>query len=86
MLKTLRELTNIGNTLIVVEHDEETMRMADDIVDIGPGAGVHGGEIVAHGTLDEIMQVEESVTGQYLSERRRSPYRKYADSPSTGWK
>lgn len=73
LLKTLRQLTNIGNTLIVVEHDEDTMRMADDIVDIGPGAGVHGGEIVAHGTIDEIMQVKESVTGQYLSGARRIP-------------
>lgn len=67
LLKTLRDLTDIGNTLIVVEHDEDTMRMADDIVDIGPGAGVHGGQVVAHGTMDEIMQVEESITGQYLS-------------------
>jgi excinuclease ABC subunit A len=81
LLKTLRELTNIGNTLIVVEHDEETMRMADDIVDIGPGAGVHGGEIVAHGTLDEIMQVEESVTGQYLSGKKEIPVPKVRRQP-----
>lgn len=73
LLKTLRELTNIGNTLIVVEHDEDTMRMADDIVDIGPGAGVHGGEVVAHGPLETIMAAENSVTGQYLSGKKEIP-------------
>lgn len=73
LLKTLRQLTDIGNTLIVVEHDEDTMRTADDIVDIGPGAGVHGGEIVAHGTIEEIMKVDASITGQYLSGKKQIP-------------
>ena len=66
LLKSLRNLTDIGNTLIVVEHDEDTMREADEILDIGPGAGVHGGYIVAQGSYDEIIQVEDSLTGQYL--------------------
>ena len=67
LLKTLRNLTDLGNTLIVVEHDEETMYMADHIVDIGPGAGIHGGHIVAEGTVDEIKNNPNSITGQYLS-------------------
>ena len=71
LLKTLRELTDIGNTVLVVEHDEDTMRMADYIVDIGPGAGVHGGEVVACGTPDEIMANKNSITGQYLSGKRK---------------
>ncbi|WP_414602644.1 excinuclease ABC subunit UvrA [Peptoniphilus sp.] len=71
LLKSLRNLTNIGNTLIVVEHDEDTMFAADEIVDIGPLAGVNGGRIVAQGTAEEIMKVEESITGAYLSGRRK---------------
>lgn len=67
LIATLRNLTDIGNTLIVVEHDEDTMRSADYIVDIGPGAGIHGGEIVAEGTAEEIMANENSITGKYLS-------------------
>lgn len=67
LLDTLRHLTDIGNTLIVVEHDEETMYAADHIVDIGPGAGVHGGELVAQGDVEAIKKVKSSVTGQYLS-------------------
>ena len=67
LIKTLLRLRNLGNTLIVVEHDEDTMKNADYIVDIGPRAGVHGGKIVAKGTLDEIKAVKESITGQYLS-------------------
>lgn len=67
LLGTLRSLKDLGNTLIVVEHDEDTMLAADYIVDIGPGAGSHGGEVVACGTAEDIMQVEESITGQYLS-------------------
>lgn len=67
LLKTLRHLTDLGNTLIVVEHDEDTIRQADHIVDIGPGAGIHGGEVVAQGTLDEIKQNKASITGKYLS-------------------
>src|SRR5699024_9365110 len=69
LLKTLRNLTDLGNTLIVVEHDEETMYMADRIVDIGPGAGVHGGYIVAEGDMDSIKSNENSITGQYLSNK-----------------
>lgn len=67
LLDTLRHLTDIGNTLIVVEHDEETMYAADHIVDIGPGAGVHGGELVASGDVEAIKKMKDSVTGQYLS-------------------
>lgn len=66
LLATLRHLTDIGNTLIVVEHDDDTMRAADHIVDIGPGAGVHGGQIIAQGTLKDIMKSKNSITGQYL--------------------
>ena len=67
LIATLKELRDVGNTVIVVEHDEDTMRAADYIVDVGPGAGVHGGEIVAAGTVDDIISSERSVTGQYLS-------------------
>ena len=70
LIKTLRHLTDIGNTLIVVEHDEDTMRECDYIVDIGPGAGVHGGNIVAQGTLEEILNNDNSITGQYLSGKK----------------
>lgn len=70
LLKTLTKLRDIGNTLIVVEHDEETIRAADFLVDIGPGAGVHGGSIVAQGTLDNLLKAEASLTGAYLSGRR----------------
>ncbi len=70
LLQTLRHLTEIGNTLIVVEHDEDTMYEADQIVDIGPGAGVHGGEIVFQGTIDEILKEEKSITGLYLSGKK----------------
>ncbi|WBW50304.1 excinuclease ABC subunit UvrA [Peptoniphilus equinus] len=71
LLGALRELTDAGNTLIVVEHDEDTMRVADQIVDIGPGAGRHGGEIVAQGTPNEVAACEDSITGAYLSGRQR---------------
>ena len=67
LLATLKNLRDLGNTLLVVEHDEDTMRAADYIVDIGPGAGAHGGEVVACGTAEELMRVPESVTGQYLA-------------------
>jgi excinuclease ABC subunit A len=73
LLQTLRRLRDLGNTLIVVEHDEETMLAADYIVDIGPGAGIHGGEIVAQGTPRQIMDCEYSITGQYLSGREKIP-------------
>ncbi|HBG1882541.1 excinuclease ABC subunit UvrA [Clostridioides difficile] len=71
LITTLRHLTDLGNTLIVVEHDEDTMREADYVIDIGPGAGIHGGEIVAQGTLDEIIENENSITGQYLSGKKQ---------------
>lgn len=67
LLKTLRRLTDMGNTLLVVEHDEDTMYAADQIIDIGPGAGVNGGKLVAQGTVEEIKKIPESITGQYLS-------------------
>jgi excinuclease ABC subunit A len=67
LIETLLHLRDLGNTLIVVEHDEQTLRIADHIVDLGPGAGVHGGQIVAQGTPKEVMQVKESLTGQYLA-------------------
>ncbi len=73
LLSTLEHLRDIGNTVIVVEHDEDTMKCADHIIDIGPGAGVHGGEIVCSGNIDEIMACEHSITGQYLSHRRSIP-------------
>ncbi len=74
LLATLKNLRDLGNTVIVVEHDEDTMREADYLVDIGPGAGVHGGEVVAAGTPEEVMNTEASLTGAYLSGRRIVPY------------
>ncbi|MBR4410304.1 MAG: excinuclease ABC subunit UvrA, partial [Firmicutes bacterium] len=71
LLATLRNLTDIGNTLVVVEHDEDTMYVADHIVDIGPGAGIHGGQLVAQGTVEDIKACPESLTGQYLSGARK---------------
>ncbi len=73
LIATLKRLRDLGNTLIVVEHDEDTMYSADYIVDVGPGAGVHGGEIVCAGTVDEIKACEKSITGQYLSGRKKIP-------------
>ncbi len=73
LLDTLKHLRDLGNTLIVVEHDEDTMRNADYIVDIGPGAGVHGGELIASGTIDDIINSERSITGAYLSGKRSIP-------------
>ncbi len=73
LLMTLKRLRDLGNTLIVVEHDEDTMRAADYIVDVGPGAGMHGGRIVAAGTLDQVIATPESVTGQYLSGVKKIP-------------
>ena len=73
LLNTLKRLRDLGNTLIVVEHDEDTMLAADNIIDVGPGAGVHGGEIVAVGTAEEIMKNPKSMTGQYLSGARKIP-------------
>ena len=71
LMATLKRLRDLGNTLIVVEHDEDTMRAADFIVDVGPGAGVHGGEIVCAGTLEEVMACDRSYTGQYLTGKRK---------------
>lgn len=73
LLKTLLRLRDLGNTLIVVEHDEDTMYVADHIVDIGPGAGIHGGRLVCQGTVEDIKNCEESITGQYLSGEKRIP-------------
>ena len=84
LLGTLKHLRDLGNTVIVVEHDEDTMFAADHIVDIGPGAGEHGGEVIAEGTADEIMQVPESITGAYLSGRIRIPIPEERRKP-TGW-
>src|SRR5699024_5904212 len=81
---TLKHLRDLGNTLIVVEHDEDTMLAADYIVDVGPGAGEHGGEIVAAGTADEIMKNEKSVTGAYLSGKIKIPVPEQRKKPS-GW-
>ncbi|MDE5910497.1 MAG: excinuclease ABC subunit UvrA [Lachnospiraceae bacterium] len=84
LLNTLKNLRDLGNTLIVVEHDEDTMLEADYVVDIGPGAGSHGGQVVAQGTAREIMEVEESVTGQYLSGRKQVPVPEVRRKPK-GW-
>ena len=84
LLKTLEHLRDLGNSVIVVEHDEDTMRAADCIVDIGPGAGEHGGNVVAVGTAAQIMKCKESITGAYLSGRIKIPVPKERRSP-TGW-
>ncbi len=82
LLKTLKHLKDLGNTLIVVEHDEDTMYAADHIIDIGPGAGDHGGEVIAEGTAEEIMKVPESITGAYLSGRLSIPMPKSRRIPT----
>ena len=84
LLNTLKNLRDLGNTLIVVEHDEDTMLEADYIVDIGPGAGSHGGQVVAQGSAQEIMEVRESITGQYLSGRIQVPVPEARRKPK-GW-
>ena len=84
LLNTLKNLRDLGNTLVVVEHDEDTMLAADYIVDIGPGAGSHGGEVIACGTAEEIMKIPESITGQYLSGKKRIPVPETRRTP-TGW-
>lgn len=84
LLAALRELQELGNTLLVVEHDEDTMLAADHVIDIGPGAGEHGGEVIAQGTAQEIMQVPESITGQYLSGKLRIPVPSKRRVPN-GW-
>ena len=85
LIKTLKDLRDMGNTLIVVEHDDEMMLNADEIIDIGPGAGVHGGKVVAQGTLEDIVKVEESITGQYLSGRREIPVPEGRRKPGERW-
>ncbi len=82
LLKTLKHLKDLGNTLIVVEHDEDTMYAADHIIDIGPGAGDHGGEVIAQGTVEEIMKVPESITGAYLSGKLQIPLPKSRRKPT----
>ena len=84
LLKTLKHLRDLGNTLIVVEHDEDTMYAADYIVDIGPGAGRNGGQVVATGTAEQIMKCKESITGAYLSGRIKIPVPAKRRKP-TGW-
>ena len=84
LIETLKHLRDIGNTLIVVEHDEDTMLAADQIVDIGPGAGEHGGRLIAQGTAQEIMACPDSITGAYLSGRRSIPVPLYRKAPA-GW-
>ena len=75
LLDTLKRLRDLGNTVLVVEHDEETIMAADHLIDLGPGAGKHGGEVIAEGTVAEVMKVEKSVTGQYLTGKRSIPMR-----------
>ena len=82
LIETLRKLRDLGNTVIVVEHDEDTMYSADQIIDIGPGAGVHGGKVVAQGTVEEIKKVTESETGNYLSGRKQIKVPKTRRKPS----
>ncbi len=84
LIDTLKKLRDLGNTLIVVEHDEETMYSADQIIDIGPGAGVHGGNLVAQGTAEDIKQVEDSITGAYLSGRKKIEVPKKRRKPIKG--
>ena len=93
LLKALEELRDLGNTVLVVEHDEETILRADYVIDLGPGAGRHGGELVAHGTPQEIMELPESLTGAYISgsmqiemrpERRQDKWRRHHHSGRAG--
>ena len=85
LIGTLKRLRDLGNTVIVVEHDEDTMRAADFIVDIGPGAGVHGGEVVCAGTAQDIMNCQRSITGQYLSGRKKIPVPEERRKPDGRW-
>ncbi len=84
LLETLKHLRDLGNTVIVVEHDEDAILSADHVVDIGPGAGIHGGEIVAHGTPEDIMAAPASLTGQYLSGERQIPVPRQRRAPQKG--
>lgn len=85
LLKTLRNLTDIGNTVLVVEHDEDTMLAADHIIDIGPGAGIHGGYVVAQGTIEDIKSCEASITGQYLKGKRKIEIPSKRRKPNGKW-
>lgn len=85
LIETLKSLRDLGNSVLVVEHDEDTMRAADQIIDIGPGAGVHGGQIVAQGNLQEIMQVPESITGQYMSGKKQITVPAIRRQPNGKW-
>ncbi|HZW82739.1 MAG TPA: excinuclease ABC subunit UvrA, partial [Candidatus Deferrimicrobium sp.] len=85
LITTLKRLRDLGNTLIVVEHDEDTMLAADHIIDIGPGAGAHGGNVIAEGTLEEIKQTPGSITGEYLSGRKRIPVPAVRRQPNGKW-
>ncbi|PTX59666.1 excinuclease ABC subunit A [Melghirimyces profundicolus] len=85
LIRTLEQMRDLGNTLIVVEHDEDTMLASDYIIDVGPGAGAHGGEIVACGTPEEVMEMSESLTGQYLSGRRFIPLPEERREPNGKW-
>ncbi len=86
LIGTLRRLRDLGNSVIVVEHDEDTIRAADHILDLGPGAGARGGQLVAQGTLADILAVENSLTGQYLSGKARIPVPKHRTAPQGAWR
>lgn len=85
LIETLKSLRDLGNTVLVVEHDEDTMRAADHIIDIGPGAGIHGGRIIAQGTFAEIMQAPESITGEYLSGKKQIAVPAIRRQPNGKW-
>src|SRR5690606_34304856 len=85
LIATLQRLRDLGNTLVVVEHDQDMIEAADFIVDIGPGAGEHGGRVVVAGTLDDVVNCPESVTGQYLSGRREIPVPERRRQPNGRW-
>ncbi|MDQ1456728.1 MAG: excinuclease subunit [Actinomycetota bacterium] len=85
LIETLVRLRNLGNTVIVVEHDEETIRVADHVVDIGPGAGEHGGEIIVSGTVKDLLKSKASITGQYLSGKRKIDVPKLRRNPGDAW-
>ena len=82
MIGTLQTLRDLGNTVIVVEHDEDTIRAADHVLELGPGPGIHGGEVVAAGDLDDILRCADSPTGQYLSGQRGIPFRSGGARPT----
>ena len=85
LLNTLIHLRDLGNTVLVVEHDEDAIRQADHVIDIGPSAGVHGGEIVAQGTVDDIVKTERSLTGDYLSGRKLIDVPSRRHEPDERW-